>query len=229
MAWVSVERITDLSGPTLFFQDFQREDEESSRYYCLALNPALHRVEAHTLKVPSIDDKVAATLDLDGAAIVEDDSSDSLAPTDVNQVWVSTRVLDTPSDAPRYTLRSSESRFITSDRSGGVSAMAEARGPLEEWRLVEVKEGEVRGKFCLQSANNTLLGLDEMAGGKMVVRSDFEVKEGEEAGSSEQWQVRVQWKYREQARKKEQGEKPLRERDISFKRAKTTTTSLSSK
>ncbi|UZJ54153.1 hypothetical protein CBS101457_003473 [Exobasidium rhododendri] len=219
-AWVAVERVTDLSGPTLLYQSYQKEDEEDSQLYCLALNPALHRVEAHPLKAPVIDASSSNTLDLDGAAVVEDFSGHDLSPTDVNQVWVATRVLDTPSDAPRYTLRSSESRFLTSERSGGVGAIAEARGPLEEWKLVNFAGSQ----FCLQSANDTLLGLDEMAGGKMVVRSDFEVKGGEEeserAGPSEQWQIRVQWKFREQARIKEQGEKPLRERDSSFKRVK---------
>jgi hypothetical protein len=219
-SWVAVERITDLSGPTLLFQSYKKEEEESSRYYCLALNPALHRVEAHHLKPPVFDANGADALELDGAEVVQDDSGSSLVPTDVNQVWVATRVLDTPSDAPRYTLRSSESRFLTSERSGGVGAIAEARGPLEEWKLVEA----AGATFGLESANKTLLGLDEMAGGKMVVRSDYEVKEdgeGMRATPSEQWQIRVQWKFREQARTKEQGEKPLRERDTSFKRVKT--------
>jgi hypothetical protein len=183
----------------------------------------LHRVEAHPIQPPNLSDKAAALLDLDGAEVVEveDDVSslDFITPTDVNQVWVTTRVLDTPSAAPRYTIRSSESRFITSEKSGGVSAMAEARGPLEEWKLVAV-EDSARTTFCLQSAHDTLLGLDEMAGGKMVIRSDAQVKEQDTPEASEQWHIRVQWKYREQARKKEEGEKPLRERDTSFKRVK---------
>lgn len=210
-----VERITDLAGPSFFFQSITREDEE--RPYCLALNPALHRVEAHPVQTSSIDEKTAQSLDLDGAEVVEDDVTQSAAPSDVTQVWVCTRVPDTPSLAPRYTLRSSESRFLSTEKTGRVSATAEARGPLEEWTLFEASAA----RYCLKSANETLLALDEMAGGKILVRSDFDVKEEQTPGTSEMWEIRVQWKFREQARKKEQGEKPLQERDVSFKRVKT--------
>ena len=148
--------------------------------------------------------------------MVQDDLYQDCTPTDVTQVWVATRVLDTPSDAPRYTLRSSESRFVTAERDGGVRATAEARGPLEEWTLVEAAPSH----YCFKSVHETLLNLDEKAGGKMVVRTDFDVKQEQAPGPTEQWEIRVQWKYREQARKKEEGEKPLRERDTSFKRAK---------
>lgn len=186
----------------------------------MALNPALHRVEAHPVQSSFIDERTAETLDLDGAEVVEEEEDvlmQSATPSDVTQVWVSTRVLDTPSLAPRYTLRSSESRFLSSERTGGVGATAEARGPLEEWTLYEA----IPGRYCLKSANETLLALDEMAGGKMLVRSDFDVKQEQSPGPSEMWEIRVQWKFREQARKKEEGEKPLRERDVSFKKVKT--------
>ena len=222
-AWVPVERLTDLAGPSFLFQAVERDDgKDDGRWYCLGLNPALHRVEAHALQPPppSTTDRVAAAealaLDLDGAEVVQDGTTDAtaaLTPTDVTQVWVATRVLDTPSSAPRYTLRSSESRFITSEPSGGVSATAEARGPLEEWTLVE----GAAGCFCLASANATLLGLDETAGGKMVVRSEAEAP----ASPAELWQIRVQWKFRAQARKKEDDEKPVREREAALKRART--------
>jgi hypothetical protein len=215
-AWVAVERLTDLAGPSFIFQRFQDEQGSSSGIYCLAVNPALNRVEAHSVQPASIDEKTAQTLDLEEAEVVHDESTQDCTPTDVTQVWVATRVLDTPSNAPRYTLRSSESRFITAERDGGLRATAEARGPLEEFTLIET----ISGKYCFKSTNETLLNLDEMAGGKMVVRSDFEVKEGQAPGPSEQWEIRVQWKFREQARKKEEGEKPLRERDTSFKKAK---------
>lgn len=182
----------------------------------MAVNPALNRVEAHVVQPVGLDEKAAEALDLDGAEIVQDESTMDCTPTNVTQVWVATRVLDTPSSAPRYTLRSSESRFITSERDGGLRAKAEARGPLEEFTLSET----VPRRYCFKSANDTMLNLDEMAGGKMVVRSEFDVKQGQAPGPSEQWEMRVQWKFREQARKKEEGEKPLRERDTSFKRAK---------
>lgn len=221
-AWVAVERITDLAGPSFFYQYVQQEDGESSRPYCIALNPALHRVEAHLVRPTVIDERIAANLDLDGAEIVHDAIGDNLlTPSEVTQVWVATRVLDTPSTAPRYSLRSSEGRFMSSSKEGLVSATSEARGPLEELTLAAAGAGTT-SSFYVKTAHSTLLGLDMVAGGKMVVKSDFDFDKdhGQAASPSETWKIAVQWKYREAARKKEEGEKPLRERDTSFKRVK---------
>lgn len=258
-AWVPVERVTDLTGPAFFFQRLPTpEGDQQSQYACLALEPTRNRVEAHIVESSSVsaDDKSLALLDLDGAEVVqeadlgdhrdEDSTLRHMAPTDVMQVWVATRVLDTPSTAPRFTLRSAEVRFLTGERTGGVSSFAEARGPLEEWTLVKVGQSGGHEKarlFALQSAQGTYLGIDQVAGGKRVVRSDFQASDIARPSSLDEtastpapaqaaavdvdeaarWHIRVQWKFRHEARKQERGEAPLRDRDPTFKRIKNST------
>lgn len=55
---------------------------------------------------------------------------------------------------------------------------------------------------ALRSYHGGYLTLDEVAGGKMVVRGD-----AENVGASETWNVRVQWKFRHEVRNKEHGGK----------------------
>lgn len=140
---------------------------------------------------------------LEGAQIVEASSSSpshpvSLAPTEVHQVLVASRVLDT-ADPPRYTLRTTDHRFLGADKHGALLCQAEARGPQEEWALLRAAadpdvETSSEG-LALRSVHGTFLSLDEVAGGKLVLRADSTA-----IGPGESWRASVQWKYRHQAR-----------------------------
>lgn len=199
-AWVPVEHITDLSGPTFFYQ--RAADDENStgaapQHMCVALNSTLNRVEAQLIEggsALSLDDAQVRSLDVDGAEIVfggQGAGTSEVAPppepADVMQVWVATRVLDTPSTSPRYTFRSAEAKFLTAERSGTVSAFTEARGPLEEWSLAAIAQRSrasentapetTRQAFALRGASGHLLGIDVVAGGRRVLRCDVPVED----------------------------------------------------
>jgi len=125
------------------------------------------------------------------------------------------------SDSQVWTLRSAESKFLSSDKHGVVTALSEARGPQEGWSILPLPpdvqdQGPV---VALKSSHETLLGTDEVAGGKKVIRADVPLKIGEgskdseggviegapEVAASERWEVRVQWKHRHEAREKARG------------------------
>lgn len=159
-------RPTDLAGPTFFFQRFAAStaDDGARAPYVLTLNAPLQRVDAQAMRAEASLDP---SLDLDGASV--DVASIDPAPSSVNQVWVASRMLDTPASAPVYTLRSADSRFVGAAPSGTVTASAEARGPLEQWTVLPAPSGT---GVQLRAPSGNLLGLDEVAGGKVVVRAD---------------------------------------------------------
>lgn len=160
-------------------------------------------------------------MDLDGAEIVHEDALDSngpatTTPADVTQVWVATRVLDTPSHAPKYTFRSSEGKFLKTEHHGELTCFSEARGPLEEWKIVQLP-GATSLTFGLQGANGQLVALDVTAGGKYTARCDS-ILDGEQVDPQAEWHIQLQWKFRHEARKKEIKEAPLHMRDPSFQK-----------
>lgn len=169
---------------------------------------------------PNTDLSALDAEELEGAQIVEADSSPSsaafanLTPQDVNQVVVASRVLDTY-NPPRYTFRTIENRYIGSDKFGSVHCSSEAKGPQEEWALYAHPDG-----VLIQShAHGGYLTLDEVAGGKRILRVDYKESSGEggadKVGDDENdgqastikideamvWSLKVQWKFRHEARK----------------------------
>jgi protein FRG1 len=124
----------------------------------------------------------------DAFTIAEDDIV--LEPSDVNHVWVCTRL---PESESKVTLRSSNGRFLAVDSVGRVSADREARGFQEEWEIVEAPGAG----FAFKGAYDKYLGVDEVAGGKLELRGDSETIDAQET-----WTVRLQAKFLKEQRDK---------------------------
>lgn len=126
-------------------------------------------------------------------------------PTDISQVWVVTRVAGSPTVNLRTGVASAtgsgETKFLSCDEHGLVSAFREARGPQEEWTPIVFPDGMV----AFQNVYEKYLSVDEVAGGTMSVRGD-----SDEVGFNERFWVKIQSKYKKEAheeeRKKKEGE-----------------------
>ena len=202
-AWVAVETELDLTGPCFILQPPRAE--ESTGAHCVAFQPTLQSVEAASIQPVSdgaaIEDRIDLLAsdpklaeELEGAEIVPPTESTrdghSLEPQSVYHVWVATRVPGSSSPA-RFTFKSAEGKFLGADKTGLLRASMEARGPQEEWTL----ESSGHGAWMLRSVHNRYLGLDQVAGGKTVIRAD-----ADKADDQASWHLRVQWKHRHAAR-----------------------------
>ncbi|KIK30913.1 hypothetical protein PISMIDRAFT_125555 [Pisolithus microcarpus 441] len=109
-------------------------------------------------------------------------------PTEISQVWVTTRV----AGSPTINLRTGtgEGKFLSCDKHGIVSADREARGPEEEWTPVLLPDGMV----AFQNVYENYLSVDEVAGGALQLRGD-----SEEVGFRERFWVKIQSKYKKEA------------------------------
>lgn len=116
----------------------------------------------------------------------------SQGPTDVNHVWVCTRIPDTMN---RVTFRSGAGKFLAVDELGIVSAEREARGVQEEFTLEEA-EGGAGGLTVVKSSYGKYLSVDVLAGGKMELRADEETE-----GETERWRLWMQGEFLPKARK----------------------------
>ncbi|CAO1632444.1 unnamed protein product [Sympodiomycopsis kandeliae] len=236
-AWVSVERSTDPSGPTMICQASPSSSANAQQAHILSLNTTLSRVELTSYTPPSVGQDLSSIDqdDLDSAQIVEPGPSDcllDLSPQDVNQVLVASRVLDSY-DPPRYTFRTIENRYIGSDKYGSVLCSSEAKGPQEEWSIHTVPG---KGILLQSTIHGGYLTLDEVAGGKKVLRVDQQ--ESQEGGPSANvdhamiWTMKVQWKFRHESRKGERareiGKGGLAGMDKRLKMQETASTSKSS-
>lgn len=182
----------------------------SSKAHIVSLNTAMSRLDLtpHVVQPATSSTADLSGLDaeeLEGAQVVEAESSsafEALSPQDVNQVFVASRVLDT-FNPPRYTFRTIENRYIGSDKYGSVHCASEAKGPQEEWSIHAASESNARGGVRIQSAfHGGFLSLDEVAGGRKVLRVD-QSDDGERDADPFTWSLRVQWKFRHEARKSE--------------------------
>ncbi len=183
--------------------------------YALQFNTTTQQLQPVSVLPPDLSDQLhsgaGAALALAGVAGGEAEGAAiagiETTPTSVHQVFVASRVAGT--DA--WNLKSAEGRYlglVSSPSSAksedgapaltAVNAQAEARGPNEAWFLERVVGlgGSCAG-IALRSAAGGYLQLDEVAGGKVVVRADGT---GPSAGECA-WQVKVQWKHRHAARK----------------------------
>lgn len=113
-------------------------------------------------------------------------------PTDVSQVWVTTRV----AGSPTINLRTGtgEGKFLSCDKHGLVSADRDARGPQEEWTPVILPDGMV----AFMNIYEKYLSVDEVAGGSLQLRGD-----SEEVGFGERFWVKIQHKYKKEANEEE--------------------------
>ncbi|KAN0059758.1 hypothetical protein ACQY0O_008331 [Thecaphora frezii] len=196
-AWVPAARIDDIAGPSFLYQ----KTAGSSQPFCLSFNTTLNDLEAapivpsdaHALQGSSKD--LLALTEVEGAEIVS--ITTDVTPQSVHQVWVANRIVGTSS----WSLRSAEGKFLGCDKFGAVQATSEARGPQEAWVVVAAPEGVSSvgstgpAKVALRSMYGGYLSLDEVAGGKRVIRADAEM-----IGESELWQIMLQWKHRHVAR-----------------------------
>lgn len=128
---------------------------------------------------------------LDKDIKAEDAETPSLldrTPTEVSQVWVTTRV----AGSPTVNLRTGtgEGKFLSCDAHGLVSADREARGPQEEWTPVILPDGMT----AFMNVYEKYLGVDEIAGGNLSLRGD-----SDEVGFGERFWVKVQSKYKKEA------------------------------
>ncbi|KAF9227501.1 hypothetical protein BS17DRAFT_773883 [Gyrodon lividus] len=109
-------------------------------------------------------------------------------PTEVAQVWVTTRV----AGSPTINLRTGtgEGKFLSCDKHGIVSADREARGPEEEWTPIILPDGMI----AFMNVYENYLSVDEVAGGALQLRGD-----SEEVGFRERFWVKIQNKYKKEA------------------------------
>ncbi|KAG2157259.1 FRG1-like family-domain-containing protein [Suillus clintonianus] len=109
-------------------------------------------------------------------------------PTEVAQVWVTTRV----AGSATINLRTGtgEGKFLSCDKHGIVSAFREARGPEEEWTPVLLPDGMV----AFMNVYENYLSIDEVAGGSLQLRGD-----SEEVGFRERFWLKIQNKYKKEA------------------------------
>lgn len=124
-------------------------------------------------------------------------------PTDVSQVWVTTRV----AGSPTVNLRTGtgEGKFLSCDAHGIVAANRDARGPQEEWTPVILPDAY--GMVAFMNVYEKYLGVDEVAGGALQLRGDSDT-----VGFKERFYVKIQKKYKRQAHEEEK-QKKLKEDD----------------
>jgi len=117
-------------------------------------------------------------------------------PTDVSQVWITTRVAG--SATVNLRTGTGEGKFLSCDAHGLVSADREARGPQEEWTPVILPDGMV----AFMNVYEKYLSVDEVAGGTLQLRGD-----SDEVGFGERFWVKIQSRYKKEANDEEKKKK----------------------
>ncbi|KAH9952055.1 FRG1-like family-domain-containing protein [Amylocystis lapponica] len=168
--WVLPEDANDIRGPTFLLHPSDPSP------ICVTYDSTRGRIILHSLDKERTEDTAPS------ASVLE------RTPTDVSQVWVTTRV----AGSPTINLRTGtgEGKFLSCDKHGLVSADREARGPQEEWTPVVFPDGMV----AFMNVYEKYLGVDEVAGGTIALRGD-----SEEVGFAERFWVKIQSKYKKEA------------------------------
>lgn len=176
--WVLLENPNEIRGPTFIMHPSDPSP------ICVNYDSTRGRIVLHSLDKDKPDDLIASTSILDRV------------PTEVSQVWVTTRV----AGSATINLRTGtgEGKFLSCDKHGLVSADREARGPQEEWTPVVFPDGMV----AFQNVYEKYLSVDEVAGGTMSLRGD-----SEEVGFGERFWVKIQSKYKKEAHAEEKKRK----------------------
>ncbi|KAL1693364.1 FRG1-like family-domain-containing protein [Schizophyllum commune] len=174
-AWVRPDAPNEIRGPTFIFHPSEASP------ICITYNATTNRLAL--------------------APLAKDDPEEppsvmERTPTDVSQVWVTTRV----AGSPTINLRTGtgEGKFLSCDAHGIVAADRDARGPQEEWTPVIMSDGMV----AFQNVYEKYLSIDETAGGGIQLRGD-----SEEVGFNERFWVKIQNKYKQEAHAEERKKK----------------------
>jgi protein FRG1 len=165
--WVLPENVTEIRGPTFIIHPSDPSpisvnfDSTRNKIILSSLD------KDSTLDTPPLLDRI---------------------PTEVAQVWVTTRV----AGSATINLRTGtgEGKFLSCDKHGIVSAFREARGPEEEWTPVLLPDGMV----AFMNVYENYLSVDEVAGGSLQLRGD-----SEEVGFRERFWLKIQSKYKKEA------------------------------
>ncbi|KAG6814516.1 hypothetical protein H0H92_000041 [Tricholoma furcatifolium] len=176
--WVLPEGANEIRGPTFIMHP------SDSSPVSINFNSTTNRVVIHSFDKEKLDPDE------------EPPSLISRTPTDVAQVWVTTRV----AGSPTVNLRTGtgEGKFLSCDAHGLVSADRDARGPQEEWTPVVLSDGMV----AFMNIYEKYLSVDEVAGGAMHLRGD-----SDEVGFRERFWVKIQSKYKKEAHEEEKKKK----------------------
>ncbi|KAG1139519.1 hypothetical protein G6F37_013142 [Rhizopus arrhizus] len=118
-------------------------------------------------------------------------------PTIMQQVFVGSRVVGSTNG---FAFKSSNGKYLSSDKFGVVECHSEAIGGQEEWRPVITDAG-----FAFESVHNKFLMIDEVAGGGFRIRAD-----ADDVGFCETFRVfcqsRFKYKPKSKSKDKEGGE-----------------------
>ncbi|KAI0064479.1 hypothetical protein BV25DRAFT_1881704 [Artomyces pyxidatus] len=171
--WVQPDQASEIRGPTFIFHPSDPSP------ICVNFDSTRNRIMLHPL-------------DKDQTEETKDRPLVERIPTEVSQVWVTTRV----AGSPTINLRTGvgEGKFLSCDQHGLVSADREARGPQEEWTPVVLEDGMV----AFMNNYEKYLGVDEVAGGQLQLRGD-----SENVGFAERFFVKVQSQYKREAHEEE--------------------------
>jgi len=172
--WVLPEQATELRGPTFIMHP------SDPSAISITYDSTRGRILLHSLDRDKTEDTPEPVSIL------------HRTPTEVSQVWVTTRV----AGSPTINLRTGtgEGKFLSCDKHGLVSADREARGPQEEWTPIVFPDGMV----AFQNVYERYLAVDEIAGGTMALRGD-----SDEVGFAERFWVKIQNKYKREAHEEE--------------------------
>ncbi|KAH9842749.1 FRG1-like family-domain-containing protein [Rhodofomes roseus] len=172
--WVLPEQAMEIRGPT-----FITHPSDPSPI-CITYDSTRGRIVLHSLDKDKTEDAA------EPVSILQ------RTPTEVAQVWVTTRV----AGSLTINLRTGtgEGKFLSCDKHGLVSADREARGPQEEWTPVVFPDGMV----AFQNIYEKYLAVDEVAGGTLALRGD-----SDEVGFAERFWVKIQSKYKREAHEEE--------------------------
>lgn len=167
--WVQPDQATEIRGPTFIFHPSDPSP------ICVSFDATRNRIAIHPLEKLE-----------DSGSILD------RTPSEVSQVWVTTRV----AGAGTINLRTGtgEGKFLSCDKHGLVSADREARGPQEEWTPVVLEDGMV----AFMNVYEKYLSIDEVAGGQLALRGDSET-----VGFQERFYVKIQHKYKQEADEEE--------------------------
>ncbi|KZP12602.1 hypothetical protein FIBSPDRAFT_921848 [Athelia psychrophila] len=168
--WVLPENPNEIRGPTFIIHPSDPSP------ICVNFDSTRNHIVLHVL------DKDIKAEDAETPSLLD------RTPTEVSQVWVTTRV----AGSPTVNLRTGtgEGKFLSCDAHGLVSADREARGPQEEWTPVILPDGMT----AFMNVYEKYLGVDEIAGGNLSLRGD-----SDEVGFGERFWVKVQSKYKKEA------------------------------
>ena len=188
-SWVLPEDPLEICGPTFLVHPSDPSP------LCVTYDATRRKVVLHTI-TKGEDEEEIDLLDR--------------TPTEVSQVWVTTRV----AGSPTINLRTGtgEGKFLSCDKHGLVAADREARGPQEEWTPVILPDGMV----AFINVYEKYLSVDEVAGGALQLRGDSDM-----VGFRERFWVKVQHKYKQEAHAEEKKKKGVLVGDTKIDEAAT--------